>query len=171
MDSFYQKPVSIMDDLNKCNTSDTHVDEVINKVFYCGLNSAVSLTGVLGNSLLLVIFVHPSLLPHKTLFHSYLKVGHHQSFKRRSIRRFIIIITEKAHTIAFYTVSVDVILERQHNYHIRDTKANRSDRPLWPLCRHPNFMSTYSGLTFVQHSQCLKSVLNVRALSTRRRPQ
>ena len=103
MDSFYQKPVSIMDDLNKCNTSDTHVDEVINKVFYCGLNSAVSLTGVLGNSLLLVIFVHPSLLPHKTLFHSYLKVGHHQSFKRRSIRRFI--ITEKAHTMAFYTVS------------------------------------------------------------------
>ena len=52
----------------------SEIDQFIDKVFYCGINSVISIIGILGNVLLLIIFIHPSLIPHKTLFHSYLKV-------------------------------------------------------------------------------------------------
>ena len=52
-------------------------------------------------------------------------------------------------------------LGRQHNYHkgraaIRHY-ANQPARPLWPLRLRPNFMSTYRGLTSVQHSVLIVS--------------
>ena len=56
------------------NHSHPEIDHFIDKVFYCGINSGISIIGILGNVLLLIIFIHPGLIPHKTLFHSYLKV-------------------------------------------------------------------------------------------------
>ena len=50
------------------------VDHMIDSVFYCGINTAVTLVGVFGNIVLIIIFTHPSILPHKSLFHTYLKV-------------------------------------------------------------------------------------------------
>ena len=48
-------------------------DKIIDTVVYCGINSVVSFLGILGNVLLLIIFLHPSLIAHQCLFHSYLK--------------------------------------------------------------------------------------------------
>ena len=48
-------------------------DRLIDTVVYCGINSVVSILGILGNVLLLIIFLHPSLIAHQCLFHSYLK--------------------------------------------------------------------------------------------------
>ena len=52
-------------------------------------------------------------------------------------------------------------LGRRRNYHeggaaIRHY-ANQPARPLWPLRRCPNFMSTYRMLTSVQHSVLILS--------------
>ena len=63
----------MMMDMNIPRNS-SEIDHFIDKVFYCGINSVISIIGILGNVLLLIIFIHPSLIPHKTLFHSYLKV-------------------------------------------------------------------------------------------------
>ena len=48
-------------------------DTIIDTVVYCGINSVISILGILGNILLLIIFLHPSLIAHQCLFHSYLK--------------------------------------------------------------------------------------------------
>lgn len=50
-----------------------HEDGMIDTVLYCGVNNVISILGILGNLLLLVIFLHPRLIVHKCLFHSYLK--------------------------------------------------------------------------------------------------
>ena len=49
-------------------------DHIIDSVFYCGINTVVTLVGILGNTILIVIFAHPTILPHKSIFHIYLKV-------------------------------------------------------------------------------------------------
>lgn len=66
--------IKMMMDMNIPRNS-SEIDQFIDKVFYCGINSVISIIGILGNVLLLIIFIHPSLIPHKTLFHSYLKVS------------------------------------------------------------------------------------------------
>ena len=48
-------------------------DTIIDTVVYCGINSVISILGIIGNILLLVIFLHPNLIPHQCVFHSYLK--------------------------------------------------------------------------------------------------
>ena len=57
-------------------------------------------------------------------------------------------------------------LGRQHNYHKGRAAlriyANQPARPLWHLCRHPNFTSTYRGVN-ARLALCLNSVLNVKA--------
>ena len=48
-------------------------DKIIDTVVYCAINNVISIFGILGNLLLLLIFLHPRLIAHKCLFHSYLK--------------------------------------------------------------------------------------------------
>ena len=48
---------------------------IIDHVFYCGINSVVTFIGIFGNIILIIIFIHPRKLPHKSIFHTYLKVN------------------------------------------------------------------------------------------------
>ena len=51
-----------------------HVDHIIDGVFYCGVNNVITLAGIVGNSILLVIFMRPHLIRHRSILHTYLKV-------------------------------------------------------------------------------------------------
>ena len=51
-----------------------HVDHIIDDVFYCGVNNVITLAGIVGNSILLVIFMRPHLIRHRSILHTYLKV-------------------------------------------------------------------------------------------------
>ena len=52
-----------------------HVDHIIDGVFYCGAINVITLAGIVGNSILLVIFMRPHLIRHRSILHTYLKVG------------------------------------------------------------------------------------------------
>lgn len=54
-------------------SSSHQADHLLDRVFYCGLFSGITVLGILGNLLLLIVFYHPSLILHKSLFHSYLR--------------------------------------------------------------------------------------------------
>ena len=54
-------------------SSSHQTDHLLDQVFYCGLSSGITVLGILGNLLLLIVFYHPSLILHKSLFHSYLR--------------------------------------------------------------------------------------------------
>ena len=49
-------------------------NQMINEVFYCGISNVITVFGIFGNLILILILIHSTALPHKTLFHSYLKV-------------------------------------------------------------------------------------------------
>ena len=51
-----------------------HVDHIIDGVFYCGAINVITLAGIVGNSILLVIFMRPHLIRHRSILHTYLKV-------------------------------------------------------------------------------------------------
>ena len=55
--------------------NDKHkMDHIIDNVFYCGVNNVITLAGIVGNAILLVIFMRPHLIRHRSILHTYLKV-------------------------------------------------------------------------------------------------
>ena len=51
-------------------------DHIIDDVFYCGVNNVITVAGIVGNVILLVIFMRPHLIRHRSILHTYLKVCH-----------------------------------------------------------------------------------------------
>ena len=81
------------------------MDLIIDKVFYCGINNAITCVGfgglvllfyvsicrILGNILLLLIFMRPKLIRHQSILHTYLKVIVWSSyFPQGNIRYYIL---------------------------------------------------------------------------------
>ena len=63
--------------LSTLMANDKHkADHIIDAVFYCGINNVITVAGIVGNVILLVIFMRPHLIRHRSILHTYLKVCH-----------------------------------------------------------------------------------------------
>ena len=57
-------------------------DHIIDDVFYCGVNNVITVAGIVGNVILLVIFMRPHLIRHRSILHTYLKVCYFLGIKK-----------------------------------------------------------------------------------------
>ena len=57
-------------------------DHIIDDVFYCGVNNVITVAGMVGNVILLVIFMRPHLIRHRSILHTYLKVCYFLGIKK-----------------------------------------------------------------------------------------